>query len=62
MRRALTLGRGDATVFLTEPISGVFVGITVLLLAQGVLAWRKSRDGFPLVPPVALETEEPRRV
>jgi len=32
LRRAMLLSRGDATVFFTKPISGVLLGIAILLL------------------------------
>ena len=32
LRRAMLLSRGDATVFVTKPISGVLLGIAVVLL------------------------------
>ncbi len=43
-RRALLLSRGNMAIFVERPISGVFVGISALLLA-GVSwgAWRKAR-------------------
>ena len=43
-RRALLLSRGNMAIFVERPISGVFVGISALLLA-GVTwgAWRKAR-------------------
>ena len=43
-RRALTLSRGDLSVFVGSPISASFVALAVLLLgAQVYLAWRKPR-------------------
>ncbi len=45
LRRALLLSRGDATVFFTKPISGVLLGIAiVLLLVTLAPAVRKTRD------------------
>lgn len=45
MRRAMLLSRGDATVFLTEPISAAFLFTSVLLLATMVLpALRRKRE------------------
>jgi putative tricarboxylic transport membrane protein len=45
LRRALLLSRGDATVFFTKPISGVLLGIAiVLLLVTLAPAVRKTRE------------------
>ncbi len=45
LRRAMLLSRGDATVFLTEPISGVLLGIAlVLLLITLAPSVRKTRE------------------
>ena len=42
MRRALTLARGDWTVFVTRPLSGGFVAATVGMLIW--VAWRKRKN------------------
>ena len=45
LRRAMLLSRGDATVFFTKPISGVLLGIAiVLLLVTLAPAVRKTRE------------------
>jgi putative tricarboxylic transport membrane protein len=45
LRRAMLIARGDATVFFTRPISGVLLGIAILLLILAVLPTiRKRRD------------------
>ena len=45
LRRAMLLSRGDATVFFTEPISGVLLGLAiVLLLITLAPTVRKTRD------------------
>ncbi|NNK15631.1 MAG: tripartite tricarboxylate transporter permease, partial [Sulfitobacter sp.] len=43
LRRAMLLSRGDATVFLTRPISGTLIAITALLLAYAVYSALKQR-------------------
>jgi len=44
LRRALLLARGDATVFLTSPVSAACLGLTVAaLLAPGVAAIRRRK-------------------
>jgi TctA family transporter len=35
-RRAMLISRGDMTVFLTRPISAVFIGLSVLLIASQI--------------------------
>ncbi|KEQ03697.1 tripartite tricarboxylate transporter permease [Pseudorhizobium pelagicum] len=45
LRRALLLSRGDATVFITHPISAVLLGISVLLLLTVLLPGiRRKRE------------------
>src|SRR5262245_30069793 len=45
LRRAMLIARGDATVFVTRPISGVLLGIALLLLILAVLPMiRKRRE------------------
>jgi putative tricarboxylic transport membrane protein len=45
LRRAMLIGRGDATVFLVRPISATLLAIAVLLLVISVLpSMRKKRD------------------
>jgi putative tricarboxylic transport membrane protein len=45
LRRAMLIARGDATVFFTRPISGVLLGIAIVLLILAVLPTiRKRRD------------------
>jgi putative tricarboxylic transport membrane protein len=45
LRRAMLIARGDATVFLTRPISGGLILVSVILLAIAVLPMiRKRRD------------------
>jgi TctA family transporter len=45
LRRALLISRGDPTVFVTRPISGVLLGLAVLALVVAVLpAIRRKRD------------------
>jgi putative tricarboxylic transport membrane protein len=45
LRRAMLIARGDATVFFTRPISGVLLGIAILMLILAVLPTiRKRRD------------------
>ncbi|WP_138469325.1 tripartite tricarboxylate transporter permease [Poseidonocella sp. HB161398] len=43
LRRAMLLSRGDASVFLTRPISGTLIAATVLLLAWSLFAAMKAR-------------------
>ncbi len=57
-RRALTLSRGDLSVFVGSPISMAFVCLAVLLIgAQVWLAWRRPRLGE--TPPAGVVLEEP---
>ena len=42
-RRALSISQGDATVFLTQPISATFLGITLLLAIAPWVARRLRR-------------------
>ncbi|HWK14804.1 MAG TPA: tripartite tricarboxylate transporter permease [Rhizobiaceae bacterium] len=42
LRRALVLSRGDATVFVTNPISATLLAVAVLIVAA--LAWRPAAD------------------
>lgn len=42
LRRAMLLSRGDATVFLTRPISGTLIAITALLLAYAIYSALKQ--------------------
>jgi TctA family transporter len=45
LRRAILLSRGDPTVFFTKPISGVLLGIAIVLLAITLVpAVRKTRE------------------
>jgi putative tricarboxylic transport membrane protein len=45
LRRAMLLSRGDATTFLTRPLSATLLGISVLLLVVIALpAIRKKRE------------------
>jgi len=45
MRRALTISRGDPSIFLTRPISAALLGLAVLALVLAVLpAIRRRRD------------------
>jgi putative tricarboxylic transport membrane protein len=45
LRRALLISRGDATVFLTRPLSATLLAVAALLLILAVLpALRKKRD------------------
>src|SRR5262245_21410177 len=45
LRRAMLIARGDATVFFTRPISGVLLGISMILLILAVLPMiRKRRE------------------
>jgi putative tricarboxylic transport membrane protein len=45
LRRAMLIARGDATVFFTRPISGVLLGISIVLLVLAVLPMiRKRRE------------------
>lgn len=43
LRRAMLLSRGDATVFLTRPISGILIAITVLLLVYAITSALRQR-------------------
>ena len=55
-RRALTLSRGDLSVFVGSPISMAFVCLAVLLIgAQVWLAWRRPRLGVTPLAGVVLE-------
>ena len=42
-RRALSISQGDATVFVTQPISATFLAITALLLIAPWLVRRLRR-------------------
>src|SRR5450631_2731803 len=45
LRRAMLIARGDATVFLTRPISSVLLALSIFLLVLAVLpSLRKKRD------------------
>ena len=45
LRRAMLIARGDATVFLTRPISGALLLLSAILLAIAVMPMmRKRRD------------------
>lgn len=45
LRRAMLIARGDASVFFTRPISGVLLGISIVLLTLAVLPMiRKRRE------------------
>jgi putative tricarboxylic transport membrane protein len=43
MRRAMLIARGDATVFLTRPISASLLALALLLLIVAVLPMIKAR-------------------
>ena len=43
LRRAMLLSRGDPTVFITRPISGVLIGITCLILIYAITSTLKAR-------------------
>jgi putative tricarboxylic transport membrane protein len=43
LRRAMLIARGDATVFLTRPISGVLLGLAAILLILSVLPMIRAR-------------------
>jgi putative tricarboxylic transport membrane protein len=45
LRRAMLIGRGDATVFLVRPISATLLALAAILLVISVLpSMRKKRD------------------
>ena len=45
LRRAMLIARGDPSTFLTRPISGVLLGIALLLLLAALLPMiRQQRD------------------
>jgi len=45
LRRAMLIARGDATVFITRPISGVLIALAVGLLVLSALPMiRKRRE------------------
>ena len=45
LRRAMLIARGDATMFLTRPISGVLLALAAILLVLALLPMiRKKRD------------------
>ena len=45
LRRAMLIARGDATVFLTRPISGALLLLSAILLVIAVMPMmRKRRD------------------
>ncbi|MEC8795252.1 MAG: tripartite tricarboxylate transporter permease, partial [Pseudomonadota bacterium] len=43
LRRAMLLSRGDATVFVTRPISGTLIAITCLILIYAISSTLKAR-------------------
>jgi putative tricarboxylic transport membrane protein len=43
LRRAMLIARGDATVFMTRPISATLLALAVLLLAIAVLPMIRAR-------------------
>ena len=43
LRRAMLIARGDATVFLTRPISGVLLAISLILLILAMLPMISKR-------------------
>jgi len=43
LRRTLTLYRGDYTVLATRPISGIFIGLSVLLVAWAVYRYFRRK-------------------
>src|SRR6202011_5309841 len=55
-RRAMLIARGDLTVFLERPISAVFIGLCVLLIAGQILVrLRKPKDNPLVAADAALE-------
>ena len=54
-RRAMLISRGDALVFIKHPISAVFVGLCVLLIAMQIYVRLKKpkglSDAIPVVEP-----------
>ncbi|WP_127104103.1 tripartite tricarboxylate transporter permease [Pararhodobacter zhoushanensis] len=43
LRRAMLLSRGDATVFLTRPISGTLIIVTILLLVYSIVSALRAK-------------------
>jgi putative tricarboxylic transport membrane protein len=43
LRRAMLIARGDATVFVTRPISAVLLAVAVILLAFSALPMIRKR-------------------
>ncbi|MGI3169082.1 tripartite tricarboxylate transporter permease [Pseudooceanicola sp. C21-150M6] len=50
LRRAMLLSRGDPMVFLTRPISGTIIVVTVLLLAWSIFAALRARRQGRMMP------------
>jgi putative tricarboxylic transport membrane protein len=48
-RRAMLIARGDITVFVTRPISAVFVGMCVILIASQIYVRLRGAKGGPTV-------------
>lgn len=58
--RALTLSRGDLTVFVSSPISATFVALAVLLVGVQIAIARRNRPGRLANPvPIGALPEEP---
>ncbi|MBV9557220.1 MAG: tripartite tricarboxylate transporter permease [Pseudolabrys sp.] len=61
-RRAMLISRGDILVFIEHPISAVFVGLSVLLIAVQIFLWLR-RTSFtkivkaPVIPPTPSDSE-----
>ncbi|MCW5687907.1 MAG: tripartite tricarboxylate transporter permease, partial [Pseudolabrys sp.] len=43
LRRAMLIARGDATVFVTRPISAVLIAIALVLLTLAILPMMRKR-------------------
>jgi len=57
-RRALLISRGDLAVFVERPISAVFIGLCVLLIALQVFVRLRPKKNGRTVPQTALESAE----
>jgi TctA family transporter len=55
LRRAMLLSRGDPTTFLTRPISGTLIILTVLLLAWSIYAALRARRQGRMMPSLSDE-------
>jgi putative tricarboxylic transport membrane protein len=49
-RRAMLIARGDITVFVTRPISAVFIGLCVLLIASQIYFRLRGSGGLTTAP------------